>query len=342
MKKRYREIGETGKVIRLIILLIFEGYISGYSQGIEFSKPTINGNIKTKLEYATETGMTRFSVRNSRALLSGTISDIVLYKGQIELSDEGEFRVLDLNASIRFFDGLTVTLGQTSLPFFNSYAINPGDLMFSNRPFLGKYFTPTRDIGILGTYRSGWDNFPVSVEFGVFNGSTINNPIWTDKPSYATRIQLGGMTGFRTTAKFYRYPLSDQQDYTFWGVDARYAGSNYNIETEVMHRYNDFDGVNRISLYVQGSYTFPVRNPGIIKSVTPALRWDSIGENLGNGMFDNNRATFGVAFGLTEKPFKSLFRINYEHYMVNNAIPEFLERREIASDKLTFEILVVF
>ena len=315
---------------------------SGYSQGIEFSKPKLYGNIKAKYEYATDPGMSRFSVRNSRLGLTGEISEWISYKGQVDLSNEGRFSVLDLNISMRLLEGLSLTLGQMSIPLFNSYTVTPGELLFANRPFIGKYFASTRELGAIVAYKTGWDTFPVSVEFGLFNGGTINNPIWTNEPSYATRLQLGGMTGFRFTAKYYDYPFSAIEDYTFWGVDARYADTNYKIETEVMNRYNDFDGTNRVSSYIQGAYVFQLRNPGLVRNIIPALRWDSIGESLGNGMFDNNRLTLGLSFGLTDKPFGSLFRIDYEHYMTDNPIPEFLTGREIASDKITFEILIVF
>ena len=326
----------------LIILLLLIGYTSGYSQGINISQPKLSGTIKTKYEYATDADMSRFSVRNSRLGLSGSISDRVSYRSQIELSNEGEFAVLDLNATLNLVDGLSLTLGQMSLPFFNGYTVTPSDLMFANRPFIGRYFAPTRDLGAMAAYKTDWSDFPISVEFGIFNGATINNPAWTDTPSYAARMQLGRMDGFRFSAKYYEYPLSDSEDYSFWGVDARYAEDNYKIEAEIMNRYNDFDGVNRISSYLQGSYTFPLNSTKLVKSITPALRWDSIGENRGEGMFDNNRLTMGISFGLSEKPFKSLFRVDYEHYMVDTAIAEFMTGREIASDKLTFEILIVF
>jgi len=330
------------KVVYLAVLLLFIGCISGYAQEAKISNPKLDGTIKTKYEYATEAGMSRFSVRNSRLGMTGSISERVLYKGQVELSNEGKFAVLDIYATLKLTNELSLTLGQMSLPFFNGYTITPGDLMFANRPFIGKYFAGTRDLGVTAAYRTNWNNFPVSVEFGTFDGSTINDPVWTNKPSYATRIQLGGMAGFRFTAKYYRYPLSDNEDYSLWGVDARYAGGNYRVEAEVMSRYNNFGGVNRLSSYIQGSYIFPFDSSGLVKCIIPAIRWDSIGENLGNGMFDNNRLTMGISFGLTEKPFRSLFRIDYEHYMVNNAIPEFLTGREIASDKLTFEVLIIF
>ena len=335
--------GSVGmKVICLNVLLAVIGYTSGYSQVSELSKPRLDGAIKAKYEYATDTDVSRFSVRNSRLGLSGEVSEWISYRGQVELSNDGNFSVLDLSATISPIDGFSLTLGQMSLPFFNPYTVNPSALMFANRPFIGRYFAGTRDIGAIAAYRTGLGCFPVSLEFGVFNGSTINNPIWTDKPAYVTRIQLGGMTGFRTTSKFYRYPFSDIEDYSFWGVDMRYATDRYRIETEIMNRYNEFDGVNRISSYLQGSCDFSLNNPGMVKTITPALRWDSIGENYAKGLFGNNRITMGVAFALTEKPFRSLFRVDYEHYMVDNAIPEFLTGAEIISNKLTFEILIVF
>lgn len=304
--------------------------------------PRFDASIKTKYEYAFDTKMSRFSVRNSRMGLAGNIVKPVTYRVQVELSSEGNFEVLDMSANLKLAEGFSVTFGQTSVPVFNSYITTPSTMLFANRAFIGKYIAGSRDIGILANYEFSGTPFPLMLELGIFNGNTINKPLWTDRPSYAARVTLGEMTGLRATGKIYRYPKTTTEDYVIWGADLRYAQERYKIEAEVMNRHNKYDDVDRFSLYVQGGYSFPLKSDGLFKNFTPVMRWDAIGEDLKDKIFDANRLTFGLCFGLTKNPFGSLIRIDYESYIVKRAITEFDRYDEMDSDKLTLELLIIF
>ena len=85
----------------------------------------VDGTLKNKFEYASDTDMSRFSVRNSRVGVSGTINNIYAYRVQVELSDEGEFKVLDLSGTLNPVDGLSITLGQTSIPCLTPISLAP-------------------------------------------------------------------------------------------------------------------------------------------------------------------------------------------------------------------------
>lgn len=50
--------------------------------------PEIHGTIRGKYEYQTETGESRFEVRNARFSVSGNVHPLVAYKAEIDLSDE--------------------------------------------------------------------------------------------------------------------------------------------------------------------------------------------------------------------------------------------------------------
>lgn len=333
------------RIIRIVPVFLFTLLysIQSYSQlKIREYIPNFDASIKTKYEYAFDTQMSRFSVRNSRMGLSGHISNPITYRVQIELSSEGHFEVLDMSANIQLTKDLSVTFGQTSVPVFNSYITTPSTMLFANRAFIGKYIAGSRDIGIMANYKFSNMKFPLMVEMGVFNGNTINNPLWTDRPSYATRVSVGDMEGLRATGKIYRYPKTAVEDYVIWGADIRYAQERYKIEAEVMNRHNKFDDVDRFSLYVQGGYSFPLKGDPLIKDITPVVRWDAIGENLRNNKFDANRLTFGLSFGLTDKPFGSLIRLDYESYIVKTPITEFNRYEEMDSNKITLELLIIF
>jgi hypothetical protein len=304
--------------------------------------PMFDASIKTKYEYALKTKMSRFSVRNSRMGISGYIADPLKYRVQVELSSEGKFEVLDLNGTINLFKGFNLTLGQIGLPIFNSYIITPSQMLFANRAFIGKYFIGTRDIGVLASYRSRLKSIPVEIELGVFNGTTINNPEWTNRPSYAGRVQFGNMTGLRATAKFYKNAHINSDDLLFLGADIRYSSRNYKIEAEFMNRHNVITKTDRSAIYIQGAYTITSLDGKMVRSLTPAVRWDAIGENLRINKIDASRFTFGLALGLSGNPNGSLIRFDYEHYLVERPIAEFNKYYEMDSDKFTVELLVIF
>ena len=307
--------------------------------------PTIelDGMFKSKFEYADDTNTSRFSVRNSRLGIKGDVTSFISYRAMAELSNEGKFSILDLYGAINPLNGLTIKIGQSGIPVHNSYTTSPGSIMFANRPFIGKYFTfGTRDIGVSAAYNFKVSNFPVGIDAAVFNGNTINDPVWTDSPSFATRLRIGNMKGFRTTAKLYKLPKSDLLDFMIYGADLRYEGSNWKVETEVMHRKNKVDNDKLTGAYLQGAYWFPLKNGGLFKNMIPTARWDAMGSNQTNDDIDVDRLTLGLGFSFTDAPFDSLIRIDYEFYFTENDLPILNVYEEMSSNKLSVELLLTF
>lgn len=303
----------------------------------------VDGVMKNKFEFASETNRGRFSVRNSRIGVSGLFTSYSSYRGQLELSDNGDFKVLDLYASIIPIKGLTISLGQTSVPLFNSYIVSPGTMMFANRAFLGKYFISTRDIGVHVDYNFKAGIIPISAEMGFYNGNTINDPVWRDKLSFGGRLEFGSMKGFRSTLKFYDYPNSPEKHYLFYGADLRYGTDKWKIETEILKRDNKIDSEDGLlSYYVQGAYAFPLKQNWVFRHLIPAVRWDAIDANMNESGFDINRLTVGLGLGLTKKYYSSILRFDYEWYNVNNVIDILDKYDEMDSSKFTVELLLTF
>ncbi|MEG2849070.1 MAG: hypothetical protein RR880_02425, partial [Bacteroidales bacterium] len=185
----------------------------------------------------------------------GGVNKFISYKFLMELSADGKFNILDLYAKITPAKGLSITLGQCPIPLYNGYTISPGQLDYANRPFIGKYFESTRDIGINVNYVIKQTGFPIAFEAGVYNGAGINNPKWTSTPSYGGRLLFGDLKkGFRATAKTYITKKSDTLNLVYWGADLRYQGKNYKIEGEVMNKYNRYNEKSLFSAYLQGGY----------------------------------------------------------------------------------------
>ena len=336
-----------------------------FSQTTDSDVPTLpeilkssrfDGVIKTKLETSAETGMMRFNVRNSRVGVRGDIGEYLSYRMQMELSNEGRFEPLDLFGTMKPTKNLSFSFGQQNIPFDNNYIIAPGEMMFANRTFLGKYFSSgTRDIGAVAQYRLNIDGFPIEGQMGMFNGGSINTPRWTDRPSLAFRMIVGSMSGFRSSAKIYRYSNEySNRDMLLWGADVRYSNSRLRIETEMMKRNSKNTEIvsDLFGAYIQGTYQFDLPNPhGMFRYLTPAARLDAMGYDVRKSGFDVTRFTCGLQFGLTFMPFDSLLRIDYEQYFLRKNInfptlvkPNFdSPRDDYATDnKVTVELIVRF
>ena len=326
-----------------LLLLFSSSTLSGQvTDTLSYPRIKFDGTLKNKFEYASETGMSRFSVRNSRIGAKGIINPYSSFRVQIELSDNGDFKVLDLSGTVKPIAGLSFTLGQTGIPLFNSYIVTPGTMMFANRAFLGKYYISTRDLGLLAKYEFNLGVVPTKLEAGLFNGNAINDPVWKKKKSFGARVELGGMKGARVTAKMYNYPRDENRNFLFYGADFRYEAERWKVETEVMKKESKTDLYSdMLSYYLQGAYNFPVRSI-LLDYLLPAVRWDAIDERLDESGFDVNRLTTGIGLGYNQEQFSSILRVDYEWYFVNNEMTIFAENAEMDSDKITVELLITF
>lgn len=303
---------------------------------------TVDGTLKNKFEYATGTDVSRFTVRNSRIGIKGNINTFSSYRAQVELSDEGKFKVLDLSGTISPVEGLSFSMGQTSIPLFNNYIVSPSEMMFANRAFLGKYFISTRDLGINAKYKFNIGTVPANLEFGLYNGNAINDPVWKKNMSMGGRVILGSMEGLRFSAKIYDYPNNDSTHFVFYGADLRYEINNFKVETEIMKSDSRTELNNdMLSYYFQSAYRVPVKSK-FFDYFLPAARWDAIDERFDEKGFDTNRLTVGLGLGFNEEKFSSIIRLDYEWYFINNSMSIFDKNDQMDSDKLTLELLFTF
>lgn len=333
------------KTVTLIasILLITANLLAQDSLSNTYPSYKLSGALKNKYEYAPGTGNSRFSVRNSRIGVNGNINSYSSYQVQIELNSEGKFMVLDLSGTLSPIEGLSFTLGQTTVPLFNSYVVTPTEMLFANRAFLGKYFLGTRDLGLRAQYKFDMGALPTQVEFGVYNGNEINAPVWKKNISYGGRIGLGDIKqGPRASVKAYNYPLNETTHFLLYGADLRYKAKNWEIDTEILKRESKTDNnADLLSYYVQGAYEIPLRTK-MFKFMKPALRWDAIDLQDNDGSFDVNRLTTGLGFGFKSKQYSSILRFDYEWYFVKNELDIFKKNNEMDSNKFTVELLFMF
>lgn len=317
------------------------------NDSINYPSFHFEGVLKTKFEWATEDGSTRFGVRNSRLGVNGKVLPKLNYNAKIELSDEGDFKVLDVYGTYQHNENLSFKIGQFSLPIFNSYTTDPGTMMFANRTFLAKYYMSTRDIGMQITYNFPQFSFPVKAEFGIFNGNSSNTVRWADKKSFSGRLTLGDMMGLRSSFKFYdNHRLGESEDdfqhHFSYGADLRFAKENWKIEAEAMFKEDRTENIEYVTAYLQSAYAFPTQNEGLIKHIIPAFRYDFLDQNKNIGNFDVQRISVGLGLGLDVIPFQSILRLDYEWYFSNNDIPLLQETEEMDSDKISLELVFMF
>lgn len=301
---------------------------------------------KSKYELGVEEGDSRFSVRNSRLGFQGDVSKLVSYKFMCDFGADGKFNVLDLYATLKPSKRLSFTIGQQGLPFYNSYTIAPNALDYVNRPFVGKYFIGTRDIGVTVKYALKKEGFPIAFDAGVFNGNGTNNPQWNSSIAYGGRLAFGSMKGFRSTVKFYNVkPDGTTSSDLYWGVDARYESDDFKVETEFMSKEfgstaNNADVLS--AAYLQGAYKIKVNNPSV-KRVEPVLRWDAMGYDLLDRGFGANRITAGANVVFNTSNLTTILRMNFEHYFNNSMdMSALFKTPHHNEDKLSLELLLVF
>ena len=151
--------------------------------------PRVSGTIRGKMEYQTNEKESRFEVRTARVALDGFVTPIVNYKAEIDLSDEGQIKMLDAYAGVLPTKGVALRIGQMRVPFSIDAHRSPHKQYFANRSFIAKQVGNVRDVGVYGSYT--FDKVPLVIEAGAFNGSGLTNQknYWTKEFNFSAKAQ---------------------------------------------------------------------------------------------------------------------------------------------------------
>ncbi len=325
------------KILQLSFISVFLTCFNVLSQkpteNISGYFPDIFGILKTKVEYDLDNSLMRFEVRNARFGATGRINDYMSYKIEIDLSDEGQMKMLDAYVKITPVNNLGFYLGQRKIPFSSDYMRNPAENIFANRSFLAKYINDgMRDIGFYAEYKIP-GQIPVNVLIGAVNGTGNNNPQWISKPNLAGRLTIGPEKGIRIIGNLYYGEAPDREKLAMIGGELRYANGSYFIESEYIRRsWTDTLSINQYDdgFYIHSYYNF-MRESKLIYMVSPVVRFDLIGNSVFTKVADASRLTLGVNFGFEPRQFYSEIRLNYENYF-RSSLP-------IHTDKVTLEFI---
>lgn len=314
--------------------------------------PKVHGTIRGKYEYQTEEGQGRFQVRNARVSLDGNISKVVSYKAEIDLSDEGQIKMLDAYTRIKPLRGLDFTIGQMRVPFTIDAHRSPHQQYFANRSFIAKQVGNVRDVGATIGYSFNV-GIPIMLQAGMFNGSglTDQKDFWTSNVNFSAKAQLFFPRGFNLTLSTQKIKPGDVS-VMMYDAGAYYHAHGWHVEAEYLYKHYGHDAfkpVHAVDAFV--SYDIPLRKC-FFKKISPLVRYDYMsdhsdgkryntgGDEEADGLliindYRRSRLTGGFTFSL-DLPFVSDIRLNYEKYFYRSgAIAKPSERDKIVIEFMT-------
>lgn len=309
--------------------------------------PEVHGTIRTKFEYQTEMAASRFEVRNARISITGNVLPIVAYKAEVDLSDEGQIKMLDAYARLFPVKHLTVTAGQMRVPFTIDAHRSPHQQYFANRSFIAKQVGNVRDVGVTLGYKLGTE-IPVTLEGGIFNGSGLTNQKeWHKEVNYSAKAQF-------LFARKLNLALSIQSiqpqsvRVNSYDVGAYYESGRFHIEGEYLYKTfsdNAYQDVHAVNSFI--NYDLPLRK--VFSKMSFLARYDMMTSQSDGKTIDKetgalvttdykrHRVTGGVTFNLS-KAFRTDLRLNFEKYFyAKNSIA-----KESEQDKIVLELMVRF
>ncbi|MCI1648145.1 MAG: OprO/OprP family phosphate-selective porin [Bacteroides sp.] len=308
--------------------------------------PEIHGTIRSKFEYQTQMQAGRFEVRNARISATGNILPTVAYKAEIDLSDEGQIKMLDAYARLFPLKDITVTAGQMRVPFTIDAHRSPHQQYFANRSFIAKQVGNVRDVGVTFGYRQG-TTLPIIIEGGFYNGSGLTNQkVWHKEVNYSAKAQFFFAPKLNLT-------LSAQsiQPYTVrvssYDVGTYYEFGRFHIEGEYLYkRYSDhaYADVHALNSFI--NYDLPLRK--VFQKMSFLVRYDMMTDQsegqpdettglLKTDDYKRHRITGGITFSLS-KAFQTDLRLNFEKYLyAKNSIA-----KESEQDKAVLELMIRF
>lgn len=315
--------------------------------------PTVHGTIRGKYEYQTAEKEGRFEVRNARVSLEGKVARAVEYKAEIDLSDEGKMKMLDVYTKLKILRGFDFTIGQMRAPFTIDAHRSPHLQYFANRSFISKQVGNVRDVGAALGYSFNV-GFPIILQAGMFNGSglTDQKDFWTNSINFSAKAQMFFPKGFNLTLSTQRIK-PDNVSVMMYDAGAYYHGYGWHIEAEYLYKHyedNAFKNVHAIDAFI--NYDIPLRKCFVTK-ISPLLRYDYMsdhsdgkryldGEENKDGSlvindYQRSRLTGGITFSIA-KPFVSDIRLNYEKYFYRSgSVAKPSER-----DKIVIEVMTRF
>ncbi len=310
-------------------------------------RPTINGTIRAKYEYQPEISKGRFQVRNARVSITGNVAKTVSYKAEIDLSDEGQIKMLDAFARWKPINNGSFTIGQMRVPFTIDAHRSPHQQYFANRSFIAKQVGNVRDVGATIGYTFD-PAFPITLEAGIFNGSGLTN----QKDFWSGQINFSAKAQFQFTDEI-NFVLSVQKirpdsiNIYMYDAGITWKWNNWTAEAEFLHKVyagDSFNSVQSVNAFV--NYDFMIRKK-LLHKISALARFDYMGDHSDGTLneqrqlyitdYERKRLTVGATFSIA-KPFRADLRLNYENYFYNDGA----QIQVSEQDKIVAEVMIRF
>ena len=307
--------------------------------------PKISGTLRAKGEYQTRDKEGRFEVRNARVALDGNVTPIVIYRAEVDLSDEGRIRMLDAYAGVVPMKGLTLRIGQMRVPFSIDAHRSPHKQFFANRSFIAKQVGDVRDVGLCASYTL--PKTPLTIEGGLFNGSglTDQKDYWTKNLNFSAKVQWKPVKMLTLQGSVQKIsPTGGTVMLYDGGVSFNHAGVF--LEAEYLRKHyknNSYHAVN--ALNTMAAYTLPLRR--VFDHLRFLTRFDMMDDHSRGALNDEGvlqtddaarkRLTAGITLGFAKRLAAEL-RLNYEKYFYDKGAAMKTSER----DKVVMEMMIHF
>lgn len=310
-------------------------------------RPKLHGTIRAKYEYQPQISKGRFQVRNARVSIDGNVARTVSYKAEIDLSDEGQIKMLDAFARWKPIDGGSFTIGQMRVPFTIDAHRSPHQQYFANRSFIAKQVGNVRDVGATLGYKFN-PLFPITIEFGVFNGSGLTNQkdFWSGQINFSGKLQLQVLNELNVVLSVQKIKPETINIYMY-DAGVTWKWQNWTAEAEFLHKVysdNSFQSVQAVDAFV--NYDFMIRKK-LLHKISALARFDYMGDHSDGTLdeqgklyitdYERKRITAGVTLSIA-KPFRADLRLNYEQYFYN----EGAQVKVSEQNKIVAEVMVRF
>ncbi|MGN0086053.1 MAG: porin [Alloprevotella sp.] len=350
--------------LKLLLLLPLLPGLTAFAQQAAPAKaslpdwlPSVSGVVRAKAEWQTGEGEARFEVRNARIALNGQLLPALSYKAEIDLSDEGNIKMLDAFGEVRpfaFHDAkstvpLRLRIGQFRVPFSIDAHRSPYEQYFANRSFIAKQVGDVRDVGLMAAWRFG-TAAPLTLQAGAFNGSGLTNQknYWTKSFNFSAKAEWVLPFGLTLEASVQKVSPTGGSVYLYDG-GFNFRRGRWTLEAEYLRKHYtsaDFKDVNAFDAFA--AFDIPLRKT--LQKISLRGRYDAMSDHSSGSLNEQGRLqvddvarqrlTLGptLCFDTGHKKTAAELRLNYEKYFYDDISRAKASER----DKLVLELMVHF
>lgn len=294
------------------------------SQEDNFYNPKIQGTVRAKYEYNTITELSRFQVRNARLDISGNPNAFTSYRTEMDLSDRGEFKILNAYVCFSSKEWWHIKVGQQKMQFSTENLRSPHNYFFANHSFIGNQLSSAmRDVGAALMLKDATLT-PVSLFAGIYNGDGLYNQGWQKDFNYSLRLVLNPIKNSNFSLNFISLKPENIR-MNMYDVGAFVKLGKLHLEAEYLYKTYENNAFSDTKSFVTfAAYDIPTPKLRPLTKITPLVRFDKLTNN-NRGYLDEeseeyliddkarSRVTAGLTFSMA-KPLTNEIRLNYEHY----------------------------